>query len=1478
MPQDLAERWETALRQVFKTGQEVCIEFVYTSPDGPRDYESRLFPERVQDGAIAAVFSIARDVTDRKRVEEALPESAARFRSLWEYSMDGILLTAPDGRILMASPAACRILGRSEEEICRIGRAGVVDQTDPQLPVLLEERARTGKCKGELRFIRPDGTTCPCEITSAVFTDRDGLSWTSMCIHDITERKQVEFALRESEERYRAVLEDQTEVICRFHADGKFIYVNDVFCRFFGKTKQELYGQKWQPKVVPDDLPLIEAKLRTLSSRNPVVRIENRIYSGTGEIHWMQFVNRGFFDSEGRLLEIQAVGRDITERRRAEEELRESEEMIRVTLSSILDPVFITDDDGRFTYICPNVPQLLGYSMEDLQAMGSITPFVGRDLLRHEELERQGEVKNIETAIRDGHGRQRIFLTNVKRVAIKGGTRLFTLHDITERKRAEEKLRENEAAARARADELATVLAATPALTFIAHDRDCRHMTCSLTALRLLRLPAEANTSKSAPPGERPETFRVMKDGRELRPEELPVQLAAATGQAVKNFELTFAFDDGTARDICGDAVPLFDTEGKVRGAVGAFLDITERKRAEEALRIASIYARSLIEVSLDPLVTIDAIGKITDVNVATEKATGVARQQLIGSDFAEYFTDPDKARSGYRRVFDQGNVVDYPLTIRHTSGRCMNVMYNASLFQNEQGKVVGVFATARDITQQKEAEGALRRNQAELKAIYDNVPIMMCVLNASRQVLYANRAFTEFVGRPLEELTLERACGVIGCLNALDDPRGCGYGPRCETCAVRLAMVDAMATGRTHRGIEYRITALRGGQPRDAVFLASVTPYEVLGKFNLLICLEDITERQWAEEVFRDLSHFNQEILDALPAHICVLDEGGKIVAVNRTWRNFAAANAPLPSAVDIGAEYFAVCDAATGDDAVMAHEAVRGLRAVGRGELSEFSFEYPCHSPDVQRWFLLRSMRLSRDSQPRIVVLHIDITERKQAEIAQHESEERYRMVVEDQTEIICRLRWDDTITFINHAFCRFLGKAQQEFLGQKWQPIAMADDLPMIEAKLRTLSPTHPVVLIENRIYSGTGGIRWMQFVNRGFFDCDGHLMEIQLVGRDITDRKLAEEALLMHTRQLEAIRAIGEEIIQELNLTALLQLITERSAVLMGAATGVVALWDEAAQILVPSAWFGPREHLKDLQWKPGEDLSGITESSTHTAVLTEPFLYGDRLVGVVRVDREANRQPFTEMDRQLLALFATQAAIAIENARLYEEVRTGRKQLQALSRRQLEVQEEERRTLARELHDEIGQLLTGLKLTLDMLTEEASDTGQSILRESQDLVGELIGRVRELSLNLRPALLDDLGLLAALLWQFERFTAHTRVRVNFVHAGLEGRPCRPEVETAAYRIVQEALTNIARHSGADEAQVRLCVEGGRLLVRIEDQGRGFEPTITLDPEESSGMVGMRERATLLGGHLHIESSPGAGTRIQAELPLAPGVRP
>src|SRR5207244_1007855 len=132
--------------------------------------------------------------------------------------------------------------------------------------------------------------------------------------------------------------------------------------------------------------------------------------------------------------------------------------------------------------------------------------------------------------------------------------------------------------------------------------------------------------------------------------------------------------------------------------------DVTDRKMAEELQRASSAYARSLIEASLDPLVTISSDGKITDVNDASVEATGVPREQLVGTDFSDYFTEPEKARDGYLQVFSRGFVRDYPLAIRHSSGRVTDVVYNASVFKDDKGKVLGAFAAARDITALKQA------------------------------------------------------------------------------------------------------------------------------------------------------------------------------------------------------------------------------------------------------------------------------------------------------------------------------------------------------------------------------------------------------------------------------------------------------------------------------------------------------------------------------------------------------------------------------------------------------------------------------------------------------------------------------------------------------------------------------------------------------------------------------------------------------
>jgi PAS domain S-box-containing protein len=141
-------------------------------------------------------------------------------------------------------------------------------------------------------------------------------------------------------------------------------------------------------------------------------------------------------------------------------------------------------------------------------------------------------------------------------------------------------------------------------------------------------------------------------------------------------------------------------------------------QRAEKEVQAKQAYTRSLIEASLDPLVTVAADGKITDVNAATEKVTGVDRGQLLGSDFSNYFTQPDQARAGYEQAFAQGLVKEYPLAIRHRSGRVTDVVYNASVFRDESGKVQGVFAAARDITERKQAEQALRWSEERYRAL----------------------------------------------------------------------------------------------------------------------------------------------------------------------------------------------------------------------------------------------------------------------------------------------------------------------------------------------------------------------------------------------------------------------------------------------------------------------------------------------------------------------------------------------------------------------------------------------------------------------------------------------------------------------------------------------------------------------------------------------------------------------------------------
>jgi PAS domain S-box-containing protein len=200
-------------------------------------------------------------------------------------------------------------------------------------------------------------------------------------------------------------------------------------------------------------------------------------------------------------------------------------------------------------------------------------------------------------------------------------------------------------------------------------------------------------------------------------------------GEPIENYDTVRIAKDGRRIPV---SLTLRRIDGALSRGVVVYRDITHRKQTEAALRAAANRFRNLIEASLDPLVTISPEGQITDVNKATEQATGELREQLIGTDFSSYFTDPSKAREGYRRVFAEGAVTDYPLAIRHVSGRIIHVLYNASVFHDETGKVAGVFAAARDVTKRKLAEAELAKHQQHLEEL---------VTDRTRDLALANEA-----------------------------------------------------------------------------------------------------------------------------------------------------------------------------------------------------------------------------------------------------------------------------------------------------------------------------------------------------------------------------------------------------------------------------------------------------------------------------------------------------------------------------------------------------------------------------------------------------------------------------------------------------------------------------------------------------------------------------------------------------------------
>ena len=738
-------------------------------------------------GAIAGLRGIAQDISERKQAEAARQESETAFRTLADSVPQMVWMCLPDGFNIYFNQRWVQYTGMSLAD--SYGRGwNTPFHPDDQRPAwdAWNHATETGETyRVESRLRAADGSYrwflmrgLPLRDAAGriakwfgTCTDIDDLKRGEETLRDLNEvldkRVQERTAqLRDSEERLALALRASHEGVWDWNLETDAVWYSSRWKEMLGYTESEIEPRTglFESLIHPDDRVPFHDALDAVLRGERQYEMEFRLRHKDG--HYVDILSCGFpvrREADGPIVRIVGTHLDLTERKRAEEALRASEARFRAQVTASSDVVYRMNPDwtemrqlrGRDFIADTETPSrdwLREYIHPDDRA--SVLAAIGQAIRTRSTFELEHRVVRVDGTLGWTYSRAVPLLGSNGEIL----EWLGAASDITERKRAEEALRQSERLYRAIGESIDYGIWTC--------DPDGRNTYASDSFLKLVGMTQEQCSD--------------FGWGEVLHPDDADRTIASwqecvRTG-GTWDIEHRFRGVDGQWHAVLARGVPVRDQQGRITGWAGINLDISALKRAEEALRkshdelerrveertaelfAASAYHRSLIEASLDPLVTIAPEGTITDVNHATEEVTGRPRRELVGTDFCDYFTDPEKARLGYQQAFREGSVQDYELQVRHRDGHITPVLYNASVYRCNRGEIAGVFAAARDITGRKRAEEeVLRLNQdlerrvAERTAQLERAAAELEKRNL--EVERVNRMKTDFLGRSSHEL-----------------------------------------------------------------------------------------------------------------------------------------------------------------------------------------------------------------------------------------------------------------------------------------------------------------------------------------------------------------------------------------------------------------------------------------------------------------------------------------------------------------------------------------------------------------------------------------------------------------------------------------------------------------------------------------------------------------------------------------------------
>jgi PAS domain S-box-containing protein len=892
--------------------------------------------------------------------------------------------------------------------------------------------------------------------------------------------------------------------------------------------------------------------------------------------------------------------------------------------------------------------------------------------------------------------------------------------------------------------------------------------------------------------------------------------------------------------------------------------DVTEREAAAEALREAEQKYRGIFENAVEGFFQMNPGGGYIDVNPALAIMLGfTSAEDLIqerGDGKQQCYHDPQRHDEFFRLLQEHGVVRDFEYEEYRKDGSLIFVSTNVRAVRDRDGKVRYYEGTMQDVSKRRRAE---RRNAA-FALLAEKLSDARVILTAAQIIADTAR---ELFGWESWEFDLYDAdqdlVHPLLYIDTINDkptnvtPVVTGIEPTPRKRQIITYGAQLILPETQYQFGENSQPCCDTHRPSASVMAVPIHySSEVIGILSIRSCrppvydheaLSDLQaladhcgaalNRIWAEVALRESEERYRELFENSKDATYVHDLSGRYISVNRAAEKLTGRRRKQI----IGRKF---------SDFIPLEEVGAVSDQLSRKLIDEEDtiYETEVIASDGRRVPVEVSSHLIYENGTAIGVQGTarDITERKRVEDQLRQTRDFSENLIQTANVIILGLDIEGNINIFNQAAEEITGYTMAELNGRSWfETLVPKDRYPAVWDEFINLVDGRPPRIFENSILTKSGEERYIIWQNNQI-RADGKVVGLISFGNDITERKRAEEALRQSEERFSkafhsspaalSIALLENGRMLEVN-AAFLRMTGFSREEIIGLKTFDLRLWISNYRRAMAEAMRerGSMENFEiKFRKKSGEIRDGL-------------------------------------LSAELIHLDAGPSVLGI--AQDITERKDAEAALRNYSRQLIEAQETERQSIARELHDQIGQVLTAIRINLQTVWEtcETSES-RALIDEGVAIVDEALEQVRDLSFQLRPSLLDDLGLVAALRWYSDQFARRTRIRCT-IAVGLPASKTRLrlELETACFRIVQEALTNVARHAWARNVSITLRRLKNEICLSIKDDGRGFDAHSLSQFTTHLGLRGMKERALALGGRLEIKSSPSRGTEIRAHFP-------